>query len=157
MIMANLKPSELQTGHISNEEKELRKRAEEMLKGEALNNNKPPRELSANGKKLYKTIVKLLPNGFLTGVDTYTVGIVAEALDRMQMCQIKLNIDGLFSDEGEENQAVKTYDKYSKIFEKFSSKLGLSPKDRASLAVLNINAEDMANDEVLKALKGGGY
>jgi len=152
--MPNIKPIALQNGHISNEEKEARKVVEEKLKGNTEITIKPPKELSTNGKKLYKNIINLLPTGFLNGGDTYVVTIVAEALDRMQTCQIRLNNNGLFNEEGEENNAVKTYDKYSKIFEKFSAKLGLSPKDRASLAVLNLNADEEKQDELLSVLRG---
>ena len=152
--MPNIKPIALQNGHISNEEKEARKVAEEKLKGNTEITIKPPKELSTNGKKLYKNIINLLPAGFLNGGDTYVVTIVAEAIDRMQTCQIRLNNNGLFNEEGDENNAVKTYDKYSKIFEKFSAKLGLSPKDRASLAVLNLNSDEVKQDELLKVLRG---
>ncbi|SHN04297.1 phage terminase, small subunit, putative, P27 family [Anaerosporobacter mobilis DSM 15930] len=152
--MPNIKPIALATGHISNEEIRERQETEEKLKGNTTIDVKPPKELSANGKKLYKHIISLLPNGFLSGGDTFVVGIVAESLDRMQKCQIKLNKDGLFDEDGTENQAVRTYEKYSKIFEKFSAKLGLSPKDRASLAVLVINDKDNQEDQLLKILKG---
>lgn len=152
--MANIKPVALQNNHRSNAEINARKKLEEELKGNTSIAIKPPRELSANGKKLYKNIISLLPAGFLNGGDTFIVTIVAEALDRMQTCQININNNGLFCEDGKENEAVKTYDKYSKIFEKFSAKLGLSPKDRAALAVLNINAEDESKDEVLKILSG---
>ncbi len=152
--MANIKPIALATGHISNEEIRERQETEQKIKGSIPIDAKPPKELSPNGKKLYKHIVSLLPSGFLNGGDTFVVGIVAEALDRMQNCQQKLNKDGLFSDEGLENQAVRTYEKYSKIFEKFSAKLGLSPKDRASLAVLVINDKENEEDPLLKVLRG---
>lgn len=152
--MPNIKPTALATGHISNDEKIERQETEEKLKGNTTIDVKPPKELSTNGKKLYKYIISLLPNGFLNGGDTFVVGIVAESLDRMQKCQNKINKDGLFDEDGAENQAVRTYEKYSKIFEKFSAKLGLSPKDRASLAVLVINDKDNQEDQLLKILKG---
>ena len=72
----------------------------------------------------------------------------------MKECQTKINEEGLFDKSSNENQAVRTYEKYSKIFEKFSSKLGLSPKDRATLAVLVINEQAEKEDPVLKALRG---
>lgn len=151
--MANIKPIALQTGHISNAEIQARQETEEKLKGDTEIKTRPPRELSSNGKKLYKSIIYLLPKGFLNGGDTFTVCIVAEALDRMQICQKKINDDGLFI-EGEENQAVRTFEKYSKIFEKFSSKLGLSPKDRASLSVLLLQEKENDTDPLLKVLAG---
>jgi P27 family predicted phage terminase small subunit len=152
--MANIKPAELQTGHLSNEEIIARKEAEQKLKGNTQIDIKPPKELSTNGKRLYKKIISLLPNGFLNGGDTFVVNIVAESLDRMQECQIKINTDGMFDERGNESQAVKTYERYSKIFEKFSQKLGLSPKDRASLAVLVLNDKENQEDPLLKVLRG---
>lgn len=152
--MPNIKPAALQNNHKSNAEIEARKEQEELLKGDTEITIKAPKELSANGKKLYKNIINLLPTGFLNGGDTFVITIVAESLDRMQTCQKNINSNGLFDDNGVENNAVKTYDKYSKIFEKFSAKCGLSPKDRASLAVLNLNQTEESSDELLKILKG---
>lgn len=152
--MANIKPAELRTGKTGKDEVSKRKQAENKLKGAKKIPTKPKGELSESGKKLYKEIIKLLPDGFLSGGDTYVVGIVADALSRMAECQSILNQNGMFSTTGEELDAVKTYERYSKIFDKFSSKLGLSPKDRAALAVLNINAEEEKNDPLLQVLRG---
>lgn len=151
--MAYIKPAELRTGKTGKDEIEKRKKAEASLKGNTEISQKPKGKLSRTGKKLYKEIIKLLPAGFLNGGDTYVVEIVADALSRMGECREILN-DGMFDKAGEERDAVKTYERYSKIFDKFSSKLGLSPKDRAALAVLNINAEEEKDDPLLKALRG---
>lgn len=152
--MPNIKPVALQTGHISNAETEARRLAEEKLKGNADITLCPPIELSESGKDLYTRIISLLPKGFLSGGDTFTVGIVAEALDRMQCCQFRINTDGLFDLEGYESEAVKTYERYAKIYDKFSSKIGLSPKDRASLAVLVLSDKTNQEDPLLKILRG---
>lgn len=152
--MANIKPAELRTGKTGKEEIKKRTMEEKKLKGTREISEKPVEGLNPNGKKLYKEIIGLLPDGFLSGGDTYVVGIVADALSRMAECQKILNSDGMFDDDGIEIDAVKTYERYSKIFDKFSSKLGLSPKDRAALAVLNINAEEEKNDPLLQVLRG---
>ena len=152
--MANIKPAELRTGKTGKGEISKRKKVETELKGTKRISATPKGELSETGRKLYREIVKLLPDGFLSGGDTYVVSIVADALSRMAECQKVLNSEGMFSEEGAELDAVKTYERYSKIFDKFSSKLGLSPKDRAALAVLNINAEEEKNDPLLQALRG---
>jgi len=152
--MPNIKPVALQTGHISNAETEARRVAEEKLKGRAEISLTPPKDLSVNGKELYKSIVSLLPSGFLSAGDIFTVGIVAEALDRMQRCQSEINSNGLFDLERKEVEAVKTYERYAKIFDKFSAKIGLSPKDRASLAVLILSDKDNKEDPLLKILRG---
>ena len=150
--MANIKPASLRTGKTGKEEKGKREIEEDKLKSTIPISILPPDELSDQGKKVYVDIIGLLPTGFLSGADTYIVCIVAESLNRMQTCQIKLNDEGLFTEEGFESNAVKMYERYSKIFDKFSAKLGLSPKDRAALAVLNITADDKENDPVLGIL-----
>lgn len=152
--MPNIKPVALQTGHISNEAMKARTEVEEKLKGGQEINLVPPNDLSENGKALYESIISLLPSGFLCGGDTFTVGIVAESLDRMQKCQSKINTYGLFTDEGKENEAARTYERYAKIYDKFSAKIGLSPKDRAALAAIIIADKENQDDELIKALKG---
>jgi len=151
--MANIRPAALRTGKIAKEDKAKRELQEGKLKGNIPISSLPPAELNEQGKKLYVDIISLLPCGFLSGADTYIIEIVAESLSCMKACQVKLNSEGLFTDEGYESNAVKMYERYSKIFDKFSSKLGLSPKDRAALAVLNINAEEEKNDPLLEILK----
>ena len=148
--MANIKPIELNKSHISKAEKKARLEAEKSLKGNKCISTLPPEQLSDGGKKIYKDIIDTMPKDFLTGIDAYIVGVVAEALARMKECQEKINDYGLFSD-GEENVAVKTYEKYSKIFNTYSSKLGMSPKDRAALSCL-ILQDKKEEDPLLKAL-----
>jgi P27 family predicted phage terminase small subunit len=150
--VANIKPIELQTKHNTKEDIEKRIKAESELRGTTTIEIVPPSSLSTNGKKIYKNIIQILPDGFLNGGDTYVVNIIAEALDKMQECQKEIKKNGLFVD-GIESKAVGTYKKYTDIFNTFSTKIGLSPRDRASLSVLNINQENEKNDEVLKALK----
>jgi P27 family predicted phage terminase small subunit len=152
--MANVKPVELQTGHVSNEEIKARKETEKKLKGSKNIRTKPPNDLSENGKKLYKEIISLLPKGFLSGGDTYTLRIVAESLDCMQTSTKRIHDDGLFTDDGKESEASKAYERYSKIYDKFSAKIGLSPKDRAALAAIIVSDKENQDDAVLKALKG---
>lgn len=151
--MAYIKPAALRTGKTGKAEIEKRLKAEESLKGAVEISRTAPDGLSERGKEIYLHVIDLLPEGFLSGADTYVVGIVADALDRMKTCQEMLNQSGMFV-RGIEKDAVKTYERYSKIFDRFASKLGLSPKDRASLAVLNINAEEEKEDPVLAALRG---
>ncbi|MBU3153907.1 P27 family phage terminase small subunit [Clostridium estertheticum] len=152
--MANIKPIELQTKHSNPEDIQKRMETEEALKGNTVIEIKPPTSLSTTGKKFYKKIIEILPSGFLNGGDTYCVTIIAESLDKMQLCQKEINKNGLFID-GNENKGVGTYKKYVDIFNTFSQKIGLSPRDRASLSILNINSETDKNDKVLQALKGG--
>lgn len=148
--MANIKPIELNNSHISKTEKKARLEAEKKLKGDKSISILPPPQLSEGGGKIYQDIINTMPKDFLTGIDAYIVGVVAESLDRMKECQEKINSHGLFNDD-EENVAVKTYEKYSKIFNTYSSKLGMSPKDRAALSCLILN-DKKEDDPLLKAL-----
>lgn len=152
--MANIKPAELRTGKTGKEEIAKRKQAEAAIRGSSPISRTPGGELSDGGKRIYREVIKLLPDGFLSGADKYAVEAVADALARMQECRSVLNDGGMFDEGGAELDAVKTYERYSKIFDKQSSKLGLSPKDRAALAVLNINAEEEKNDPLLQVLRG---
>ena len=152
--MSYVKPAELRTGKTGKAEIEARKKAEQALKTTQSITKTPAKDLSERGKVLYREIIKLLPDGFLSAGDTYVVSIVADALSRMGECRGIINNDGMFSEDGAELDAVKTYERYSKIFDRFSSKLGLSPKDRAALAVLNVNADEEKADPLLQALRG---
>jgi P27 family predicted phage terminase small subunit len=137
----NVKPATARTGKTGKVEKSKREEVENTLKSEKEISNKAPTGLSDNGKDIYKEIINLMPKGFLNGADTYTVSIVAEALDRMQTAQKRLNSEGLFTEMGEERDASKSYERYSKIFDKFGGKIGLSPRDRAALAALMLKDE----------------
>ena len=150
----NVRPIALQTKHNSKEDIQKREEAESKLKGDTVIDITPPSNLSTYGKKIYKNIIEILPDGFLNGGDIYVVTIIADALDNMKICQKEIKKSGLIIN-GKENPAVLTYKKYVDIFNTYSTKIGLSPRDRASLSVLNINAENEKNDEVLKALRGG--
>ncbi len=152
--MSNIKPAEFRTGHTSNNEIKMRKETESKLKGKKKISTKPPVDLSLNGKEIYKEIIKLLPKGFLNSADTYTVRIVAESLDCMRISSGVIHKHGLFTCEGKESEASKAYERYSKIYDKFSAKIGLSPKDRAALASIIISEKENRDDELLKALSG---
>lgn len=149
----NVKPVDLQTQHNSKEEKKKRQEAEQKLKGDTIVNITPPNTLSANGKKIYKNIINILPGGFLNSGDVYIVCIIADALDNIELCQKNIKKNGLII-SNKENPSISIYKKYTDIFNTYSMKIGLSPRDRAQLSVLNINAESEKNDEVLKALRG---
>jgi P27 family predicted phage terminase small subunit len=152
--MANIKPAEFRTGHTSNEEIKKRKDTENKLKGNKKISAQPPVDLSDNGKRIYKEIIKLLPKGFLSSADTYTVRIVAESLDCMKISSSVIHKKGLFTDDGKENEASKAYERYSKIYDKFSAKIGLSPKDRAAIASIIVADRENKDDELLKVLRG---
>lgn len=151
--MANVKPIELRTGHWTKDEIEARKNAEDKLKGNNIS-DKVPSRLTSNGKKIYKHLLSSFPNGFLTDVDSYSLEIVANAIDMMQQASKDIKDRGMFIN-GDENPSIRIYERYSKIFNTYGSKLGMSPRDRASLSALLINQQQQEDDKLLKILGGG--
>lgn len=151
------KPITLKEGALTKEEKERRESGEKLLQGDSTINLNPPSHLCAIGKRYYKEIVTAMPEGILNSTDSYTVTIVADALAKMQRCITILNKDGLIVEytnkagatNADAHKAIGIYQKYSQIFNTFATKLGLSPADRAKLAMLNVVEED---DEILKLL-----
>lgn len=151
--MANIKPVSLNKGkHNSKERAESRQKAEDSLKCKPISRIAPNR-LSKNGKTIYSNLLKSFPDGFLTASDSHTLEIVANAIDMMQISQKDINERGFLLDEDIENPSIRVYERYTKIFNTFGSKLGMSPRDRASLAVLLVNQQEEKEDPLLDALK----
>lgn len=150
--MANIKPVSLNNGHHNTKEQlQARTEAEESLKGSNIGSDTPKR-LTENGKEIYLKLLTSFPKGFLTASDTHTLEIVANALDMMHTAQSDINSRGQLLGDDSENPSIRIYEKYSKIFNTFGSKLGMSPRDRAALAVVMVNQQAEEVDPLLKAL-----
>lgn len=150
--MANIKPIDLKVGHSSTKaEIEARKKAEESMKGNPIS-NKAPSGLTTNGKKIYKHLVSSFPKGFLTETDVYSLEILCNAIDMLQVAQKDIRERGLLVD-GAENPSVKTYDKFFKVYNTMAGKLGMSPRDRSQLALLLVNQQQDQDDELLNILR----
>lgn len=145
--MANIKPIELCTGARTKEEIEERKNVESKLKGESKIPTKAPEflYLCNEGKKSYELIVEYIPEEVFNYLDSFTVGIVADALAKMNECRRILAKEGMLVEYTNkagatnisEHKAVSIYQKYSQIFNTFGAKLGLSPVDRAKLSLVH--------------------
>lgn len=150
--MANIKPVSLNNGHHNTKEQlQARTEVEESLKGSNIGSDTPKR-LTENGKEIYSKLLTSFPKGFLTASDTHTLEIVANALDMMHTAQSDINSRGQLLGDDSENPSIRIYEKYSKIFNTFGSKLGMSPRDRAALAVVMVNQQAEEVDPLLKAL-----
>lgn len=150
--MANIKPIDLKVGHSSTKaEIEARKDAEESMKGNPIS-DKAPSRLTTNGKKIYKHLVSSFPKGFLTETDVYSLEILCNAIDMLQVAQKDIRERGLLV-EGSENPSVKTYDKFFKVYNTMAGKLGMSPRDRSQLALLMVNQQQEQDDELLNILR----
>jgi P27 family predicted phage terminase small subunit len=141
------KSVELNSKHLTNEEKTRRRDGEEKLKG---NNDKlrPPKYLTITQKKIFKYILEnLSASGILGNLDVYVLTNCAIAIDRIQMMETEINGN---------NQLLncKTFmaskDKYSKDFFRYCNELCLSPQSRAKLANINVKANEV--DPLLEVL-----
>ena len=149
----NVKPISLNNGHHNTKWRaEARENAENKLKGQEIDKDKVPSRLTKAGKDIYKESLNSFPDKFLTSSDTHTLEIVANSLAMMHKAQRDINKRGLLVNDSE-NPSIRIYEKYSKIFNTFGSKLGMSPRDRASLAVMLVNQETDKADPLLEALK----
>lgn len=149
--MANIKPIELRTGHWTKDEIEARKNAEDKLKGNNIS-DKAPSRLTSNGKKIYRHLISSFPRGFLTETDVYSLEILCNAIDMLQISQKDIRERGVLID-GVENPSVKVYDKFFKVFNTMAGKLGMSPRDRSQLALLMVSQQENDGDELLNILK----
>lgn len=150
--MANIKPASLKQGVIPKQQLEARINAEEKLKGDPIAAAAPTR-LTENGVRIYDKLLTSFPKDFLTSSDSHTLEIVANSLDMMQTAQEDINSRGQLLADDSENPSIRIYERYSKIFNTFGSKLGMSPKDRAALAIIMTTQAAEDEDPLLKALK----
>ncbi len=150
--MANIKPASLKQGVIPKQQLEARINAEEKLKGDPIAADAPTR-LTENGVMIYNKLLTSFPKDFLTSSDSHTLEIVANSLDMMQTAQEDINSRGQLLADDSENPSIRIYERYSTIFNTFGSKLGMSPKDRAALAIIMTTQAAEDEDPLLKALK----
>lgn len=153
------KPVALQSAHLTQEQIEKRKQAEERLKGNSNLVYTPPKQLSKEEKKIYKFIVKELESSnILNNLDITILETTVDAIYRMKECKDNIDKYGVvtFKEDGsmQRNPATIIYKDYNAIFNKCCMELGLSPSARAKLSVLNVNSKEEKEDELLKILGG---
>lgn len=149
--MANIKPIDLKLGNISKAEIEARKKAEKSMKGRPIS-SKAPSGLTSNGKKIYKHLIGSFPKEFLTETDVYSLEILCNAIDMMQISQKDIKRRGSLVD-GVENPSIRIYEKYYKIYNTIGGKLGMSPRDRSQLAMIMVNQQAVEEDPLISMLK----
>lgn len=153
------KPVDLQSAHLTKEQIRNRKEQEEKLKGNDDLVYKPPKNLSKEGKKLYKFIVtELQSSGILNNLDITMLETCVDAIIKMTECKELLDKYGLVTikENGDlvRNPASVIYKDYNAIFNKCCMELGLSPSSRSKLANLNIQTQQNKEDPLLKILNG---
>lgn len=156
------KPVDLikESSRLTKEEYEQRKEQEEKIKGNDNLVYKIPRNLSKDGKKLYKFIVgELKASGILNNLDITMLETCVDAIIKMQECKELIEQYGLVTtkENGDlvRNPASVIYKDYNTIFNKCCMELGLSPSARSKLASINVQAKTDNEDQLLKILGGG--
>ena len=143
------KTVDLISGHLTKEEINKRREAENKLKG---NNDliKPPSYLSSKQKRIFNFISKELVNvNILNNLDITLLEVCSVAIDRIRDIESKINKN---PDLILNNKLITIKTKYTQQFFKCMQELGLSPSSRARLALLNIQKEDKETDPLLKIL-----
>lgn len=143
------KPVELMSKHLTKDEINKRREAENKLKG---NNDliKPPSYLTSNQKRIFKFIVKELNSvDILNNLDVNLLELCAISIDRIRDIENRINKN---PDLILNNKLITIKNKYTQEFFKCMQELGLSPSSRARLALLNIQKEDKETDPLLKIL-----
>lgn len=146
------KPIALCSGARTKEEIEERKEQEEYLKGDTEVPLDAPSimNIPAGAKLYYQEILKCMPKDLFNRTDSYTIGIVANALYTMDKCQEIIDKEGYLVEYTNkagatnisEHKAIGVYNKYYQIFNTASAKLGfLSPTDRAKLSLIKPTEE----------------
>ena len=140
-----------QSKHLTKEEIRSRKEQEEKLKGNS-DSIEPSNYLNGKQKQLFRTIVKELEaSGILGNLDVYVLETTVIAIDRLQEIEKMINedIELLTS-----SKLMASKEKYTKDLWRGCNELSLSPQARAKLGNLNIQAQNIKEDAVLKALRG---
>lgn len=138
--------------NLTKEEKEIRLKAEEKLKGGA-DKITPPKHLNKEQKKIFRNIVKELEvSGILGNLDIYILSTCSIALDRIQTIETMINdTPTLISDK----DLRMSNDKYTKDFFRCCNELSLSPQSRAKIGNIALQNQQEKQDPLLKLLSGG--
>lgn len=158
------KPVSLKTGKDMNkEEKDKRQEAEDMLtRGVGTDLlYEVPDNLDEIGVYYYNFIVEQMEqSGVLTNIDQPLVAETAQVLqyayhakeDIKKYGQLYESYDKYGNVTLKQNPAVSTYNTMLNQFKTFGNMIGLSPTARASIGMLNVQAEVDAKNPLLQAL-----
>jgi len=137
--------------HLTNEEKELRTKQEEILKELPSDKIRPPTWLSPRAKKIFKEIVKELGSTqILVNLDVHDLSVLSGAFDKYIDATIALNTGTLTVLETNKNGSTKEVpspyiriqNAYSDTIKKYSVEFGLTPASRQRLIEINTEMKD---------------
>ena len=152
------KPIALCAKKMSNDEREARKKAEQRYKGESDLVYECPEELTTElEQELYMFIVNTLrPVDILQNLDIFLIVQTVKCIVHMRNANDDIIKYGsiIETDDGRvyKNPAVGVYKDFYSMFVSNSIRLGLSPSDRAKIAVLDIKQKQQEADPLLQLL-----
>lgn len=143
----------VQTSHLTTEERRKRLETEKILKGKN-DKIKPPSYLSLSQKRIFKSILNALKESDILGnIDVYILEQCAIAIDRITQIEAEINKDiTLLTD----TKISNTRKKYSDIFFRCCNELCLSPQARAKLSAAATEKITDKTDPLLNILGNGG-
>lgn len=137
--------------NLTKEEREIRLKTEEKLKG-GVDNISPPTYLNVRQKKIFSYIIEQLrESGILGNLDIYILSQVSIAIDRLQQIEKLINKD---MNKLYDKELMKAKAEYTKDFFRCCNELSLSPQSRAKLGNINLQAEREKEDPLLQILAG---
>lgn len=147
------KPVDVNSKHLTNDEKAARKAAENALRGNA-DTLAPPEWLNARQREIFLYVVGEMEAGNVLGnVDVFVLTHFAVAVERLEAIEKSVNDDaGTLYDKA--LMAAKT--KYTDDFKTGLRELSLSPQARAKLGGMTAARQEQKKDPVLKLLERKG-
>lgn len=142
---------EVQSRHNTKDEINNRKEAQDKLRGIADKVKSPPKYLTKEQKKIYKFIFnELKASNILGNLDIYILSTCAISIDRLQYIETIINKKPgtIFNKD-----LMSAKDKYNKDFFRCCNELSLSPQSRAKFGSLTVQAKEMEEDPLLRALR----
>lgn len=138
--------------NLTKDELEIRRAAEQALRGSGELKLTPPDYLNLTQKQIYSTIVNLLEEADILGnTDTYLLEITAIAIDRVRFYETIKN-KGKMLDSA---SAADLKDQRSTFF-RCCNELSLSPQSRAKMGTIAVNKQQEDKDPVLSLFKKQG-
>ncbi|MCF0163198.1 MAG: phage terminase small subunit P27 family [Fusobacterium necrophorum] len=144
------------SSRLTKAEKNAREESENKFKGVDDKIYNCPKEFKTKREKeLYLFLIKNLKNtGILNNLDIEIIKSTVFCIIQLNDAQefIKKHGQTIIDDSGRmsKNPAINTYKDFHSIFLSNSIRLGLSPSDRAKLAILDVKNKQKEEDPLLK-------
>ena len=146
------KPIELQTCHNTKSDIQIRKSAQNAIKGDT-SCIVPPYKLTDGQLNIFNKIRDVYAKVDLIGeLDVYTLAECAVVIDRLQQLEMMINANSSMLTDKDVMAIRKGY---TQDYFRLCNELGLSPQSRAKLGSLSLQKDKQNNDKLLTLLKVG--